>query len=335
MAADLSFLFRDTPPAGAMAGVQQGIGNAKTLMDLDKSRVDTATSQFNLDRSRQMLPFELQNAQSDSSIKAHNASPDMLALDKRQKTANAGVTEAQYKEAMQKLTTDDIANMQKQMNNMLKVGLDMGMKGKTGADAVDYITDMLITAHTNASSKEEKDMYSKQLERLQNDPGIAEMRNWSPKQLIDQTQLALMKQASISPEYIKSEMEQMHGDKRAQIGADASIKAAGTRADSSGSEKMFSLEQRLSTTIQNIADLKAKMGTLPNGSPELNNAMNQLKQLDSLRQNLERTLLGTKSVTQTQQIGNVPFTTTKQAGPSGGPQATQPRKWNPQTKTWE
>lgn len=313
MSADLSYLFREVAPAGTMAGMQQGISNAKTLMDLDKVGADIATSEFNLDKSRQMLPYDLQKAQAEATLKMDEASPEMLALNRRQKTANADLTETQVKDAVAKLTVSDIEQYQKSMVDYIKTGMGMAQRGASGKDIVSYMENDIRQKMFSSNNESERSNYERILRRIQNDNAIGEMRNWDSQTAFKQAQLYLENIVKMSPDYILQQLKGQQDLERQRLANEGHNKVAQINAQKDDKNASYQQEiVRLTRILANTSD--------PAKRKQLEDHIKYLEQKDKDRM----------SSIQTQQIGDIPFVKSNIRGTN--PTATPEKKLTPEQR---
>lgn len=220
MAADLGLLFQPQAPAGAMAGYQQGVTNAKSLMDLERSGIDSRKAAFDLNKEQQMLPHELMIKQRD----ATNAKQDMTQpmMDARQqgyladnKKKEADALKAFYEaETSQQL---EIMKRQKAgMQQLFEMAITKGSQGTSGAQLIPMLDDMF-----DKLPQEQKTQWEN---------SRMEFANYSPEQLVSEATKVLQQLHQVTPEFMLEKFKAETQMKLQQLQNSGNIKAAGIRS---------------------------------------------------------------------------------------------------------
>ena len=246
MAADLSLLFQPQQPAGAMAGYQQGITNARSLMDLEKLGTDTRTAEFELDKNRQMLPYDLQVKMGQGAQGKQDSSTEALALRMRGKQGEADSSYAKGKEALLKLDTTQLEEIVKQqktrMMDIMDKAVVMGSQGMSGAQLMPMFDDMM----RNLPKEQQVEWQNQRmwLERLSPEQVVSEATKH--KQALWNTSDASMLES------LKGAVEL----EKARITSESNERTAGIKAATDGGDKNASYQQEIVRLTRELANLK-------------------------------------------------------------------------------
>lgn len=303
--ADLSYLFQNQPPAGMMAGWGQGRADAQAESELEKAMMANKQADFNLSRSKQMLPGELAKLKADARLAEHNVSPDMLNADLTQKQGMANQAKAKGDIDISAVPIDQqkqmISMWKQQMSHLYDQAIAMGSQGQGGDSAMAYLDELM--------SKQPPD------KQAQWENHRSWLSSLSSQQLVQEATKAKQALFATSDEAMLQEMKNLSAEKQARIGASA-------RSQGDGKTEKFSIEQKITQYTDMLAQMKPD-------DPRRKTIEDAIRFLVSQKQSM-----GAYDQTFDLQSGGV---SKRPPGSAGSTPATAsaPKKWNPQTKKWE
>ena len=189
---DLSFLFQKPQAQGVGAGYEAGMQDYYKQQELANQQAYADEARFRTKRGEALLDTDLARAKWETS-------PEMQQAGLAHTQAQTGLYSAQAQEALQKMTTQDMANMHQGVVSLVTQGVQMALRGANGKEIVNSLEAELIQKMQNADGQA-KVGYENQLRKLRGDAASSGMLDWSPQEVVTNGTNFLKKMSEYSPE---------------------------------------------------------------------------------------------------------------------------------------
>ena len=189
---DLSFLFQKPQAQGVGAGYEAGMQDYYKQQELANQQAYADQARFQTKRGEALLPTDIAKAKWETN-------PEVQRAGLEHTQAQTGLYSAQAQEALQKMTTQDMANMHQGVVSLVTQGVQMALRGANGKEIVNSLEAELIQKMQNANGQA-KVGYENQLRKLRGDAASSGMLDWSPQEVVTNGTNFLKKMSEYSPE---------------------------------------------------------------------------------------------------------------------------------------